>query len=284
MSLRFKQVDVFTSKRYKGNAVAVFFDADDLDQEQMQQIANWTNLAETTFVLKPTDPKADYRLRIFTPGCELPFAGHPTLGSCHAIYESGLISPRNGQFIQECEGGLVTISLENDILSFQLPYNRTSEVTESNHKDIADALGVNIESITSYSPPIAIDVGPKWLTIKFPDAQAVIGLNPDLQKITKLSSKLQLTGIQTFGEYEDGSLESRTFAPIVGLNEDFACGSGSGAIGTFIHKFGNTEITRFKVKQGRRVGRDAELNIRIDGDKIHVGGSSITCLEGTYQI
>ena len=143
----FKQVDVFTNRKFKGNPVAVFFDADDLNSDEMQAIAKWTNLSETTFVLKTTNKDADYKLRIFTPKNELPFAGHPTIGSCFALIESGLIQPKSGKLIQECGAGLVEILVGGDvsipknlILSFRLPYFHITPIDTSVHLELESAL------------------------------------------------------------------------------------------------------------------------------------------------
>lgn len=279
----FKQVDVFTKTPFKGNAVAVFYDADDLSTEQMQQIANWTNLAETTFVLRPTKGVADYKLRIFSPTSELPFAGHPTVGSCFALLESGVIEPNeNGEVIQECAAGLVPIKLKEDTLTFKLPHYRFSDIPQDSIALLADALGVELNSIIT-TPELA-EVGPKFIVTHLTDAEKILNLKPNLQKISSLLVRLGASGIQTFGVHKNGELEARTFAPLIGVNEDFACGSGSGAIGAFTLKnklFSNKTLV---VKQGKKVSRDAQLNITISGNDIYVGGSAVTCLEGTSKI
>ncbi|CAH2356091.1 uncharacterized isomerase Yhi9p [[Candida] railenensis] len=287
MPRKFKQVDVFTKVAFKGNAVAVFFDADDLNDDQMQQIATWTNLSEATFVLKPTTEKADYQLRIFTPAQELPFAGHPTVGSAFALLESGLVKPNSsGQLIQECKAGLIPIDVGNDYsIKFRLPkpvivdFAKDSEITS----DTADALGITVEDIVEEQASVL--VGPNWLVTKLKDSDSILNLEPNYSKVTALSLKYGVDGIQTFGEYPNvgDKIESRTFAPTTGTNEDFACGSGAGSIGVFINKTSKSKFTSAQVKnieQGRKCQRDARIQVTISGDDVFVGGFAVSVIDG----
>ncbi|CCH46596.1 Diaminopimelate epimerase [Wickerhamomyces ciferrii] len=229
MSKPFKQVDVFTKTKFKGNPVAVFFQADDLSDQQMATIANWTNLSETTFVQTPTDPsKADYKLRIFTPSSELPFAGHPTIGSCHALLEAGIIKPNDqGIIIQECKAGLVEINVKQDgKISFKLPYAKHSEFTETN--EILKELGISSNQVKRTN---LVDDGPLWLTFELNSAQDVLDLTPNFSGIAQVlnASGNGSIGIDVFGKYHDKeslTYEARNFAPNDGVDEDPVCGSG----------------------------------------------------------
>lgn len=276
---QFKQVDVFTSKKYQGNPVAVFFEADKLTTEDMAKIANWTNLSETTFVLRPTTDAADYKLRIFTPGSELPFAGHPTIGSCHALLEAGLITPRNGKIVQECGAGLVELTINNTI-SFKLPYYK--HTTYEDTDIVLSHLGLTQDQVLK---SILVDDGPQWLTFQLKTAREVLNLNPNFSLLTDFSAKSGIVGIDVFGIHEDGSYEARNFAPGDGINEDPVCGSGAGAIGSVLaEEYGITG--EVNIKQGCKVKRDGHLKVVIDkiGGKyeINVGGQAVTCINGTY--
>lgn len=290
----FKQVDVFTNKKFKGNPVAVFFDADDLKSDEMQAIAKWTNLSETTFVLKTTNKVADYKLRIFTPKNELPFAGHPTIGSCFALIESGLIQPKSGKLIQECGAGLVEIMVDGDvstpnnlILSFKLPYFRITPIDTSVHLKLESALKIPSGFCSKIASPVLLDVGPKWLTIQLVEGIDVINLEPNYTEIARLSNLQGWTGIEVFGKHDDGTYESRSFAPAIGVNEDPACGSGAGAIGVYLSLISAKDTKSADIKQGCKIARDAKLRISIDkvNDKpsISVGGQAVTCIVGNYE-
>lgn len=290
MDRKFKQVDVFTNKKFRGNPVAVFFDADDLTSDQMQTIAKWTNLSETTFVLKPTG-EADYKLRIFTPGNELPFAGHPTLGSCYALLESGLVQPHDGKLVQECGAGLVEILVLGQspemVISFTLPYFHITPIDLTVQLSLERALGIPEGTSTEVAAPVLLDVGPKWLTVQLKEGSDVIALEPNYSEVSRLSDIHGWTGLEVFAKHPDGTYESRSFAPAIGVNEDPACGSGAGAIGVFLAMFSAKDIKSVDVKQGCKIGRDAKLRIRITLGKtpvISVGGQAITCIDGTYTL
>ncbi|EMG48046.1 Antisense-enhancing sequence 1 [Candida maltosa Xu316] len=280
---QFKQVDVFTDVKYKGNPVAVIFDADGLTTDQMQDIARWTNLSETTFVVKPQSSDADYGLRIFTPGEELPFAGHPTLGSAFALLEDGLIAPKNGKVIQDCKAGLVEISIDesSSLLEFKLPYAKSRPISEETKNQVQESLGKTV-----VGQPVLIETGPKWAVFEFMSADDVLNLNIDLAKITELSKENDWTGIEVFGKHESGKYELRNIAPIVGVAEDPACGSGSGALGAYLSAHKKEVIDSFEITQGRPIGRDAKIRVRIgkDDGSVFVGGNAVTCFSGTYSI
>src|SRR5947208_9326249 len=176
-TLPFQQVDVFTAVPFKGNPVAVVLDGDAVASEQMQAIAAWTNLSETTFVCAPTDQRADYRLRIFTPRRELPFAGHPTIGSAHAVLRHGLKPQAAGRLVQECGKGLVDIKIDGERLLLALPEPQFREPTKPDLTAVTDALGITATGIRHAA---IIDVGPVWFTVQLASGDPVKGLSPDL--------------------------------------------------------------------------------------------------------
>src|SRR5438094_9667689 len=187
-NLSFKQVDVFTDKPFFGNPVAVVIGAEDLETEEMQRIANWTNLSETTFLLK--SDKADYRLRIFTPRHELPFAGHPTIGSAHAAIRAGIAKPRDGELKQECGAGLLTLRAEGGRIYVRSPRPKITEM-----KNVAGAFGVPLASPARL---LKIDVGPVWLVGEMTDAAALAALKPDMSALAEWTTSLGATGVTVF--------------------------------------------------------------------------------------
>lgn len=276
----FKQVDVFTSKPFKGNPVAVIMNANGLSTEQMQTIANWTNLSETTFVLPATTNKADYRVRIFTPQSELPFAGHPTIGTAHALLEAGLISTKSGVVVQECGAGLVNLTIVPDgSISFELP-NPTIKPLDDTQIDLLEStLGCAIDRNLR---PALIDVGPRWIVAHIATAEAVLSAQPSLPQLAKHNKQLEATGVTIYGERSDDHIEVRSFAPACGVDEDPVCGSGNGAVAAFIRSYmGQGKI--LKSSQGKIVSREGALKLTISDEKILVGGNAITCIEGTIN-
>ena len=286
----FKQVDVFTQVRFKGNPVAVILDGQSLSSEQMQQIANWTNLSETTFVLPPTDTQADYRLRIFTPGAELPFAGHPTIGTAHALLESGAIRPRDGRLVQQCKAGLIQLQVEGEgaarSISFELPEARFTALADDDMRGLEDLLGAQLQRGVA---PRIVDVGPRWLVVQLARAGEVLALAPDLQKMKVQDVRLGLTGVIVFGEYgpgKDARVEVRAFAPAHGIPEDPVCGSGNGALAAFIRDTGQAGHfgSALVASQGAVVGRAGIIRLAIGADGIHVGGNAMTCIDGVIKL
>ncbi|KAK6455853.1 uncharacterized protein RJT20DRAFT_135841 [Scheffersomyces xylosifermentans] len=290
----FKQVDVFTDVKFKGNPVIVFFDADNLSTEQMQDIARWTNLSETTFVEKTTQSGADYKVRIFCPTYEMPFAGHPTIGTCYALLESGRITPTNGKLVQECNAGLVEITVDNydpkDIsrvyLSFKLPYYKFEELPENLYPEVEESLGLQQNTIASLPKPVIVDDGPVWAVVQLKDGQSVLDLQLDFSKISLLSEKYSWDGIGVFGKHDNGLYEARNFAPFTGTPEDPACGSGAGAVGAYLGAYLQEKVSSFRINQGLKVGRDAKIEVSLTSDeddlRVHVGGRAVTCLNGSY--
>ncbi|MET3718018.1 PhzF family phenazine biosynthesis protein [Pseudomonas sp. PvP001] len=288
--LAFKQVDVFTTQRFKGNPLAVVLQAESLTREQMQQIAHWNNLSETAFVLPATRSDADYRLRIFTPNCELPFAGHATIGSAHALIEAGLIEPRNGKLVQECYAGLIDVDIArgsdgSQLITFELPPATIQPVNDSDHRELQAVLGV---SVVRDRRPCFVTVGPRWLVVQLRDAQTVLAVIPDLARMAINDHRTSTTGVVIFGPHPEGSnehIEVRTFAPTCGITEDAACGSGSGAVAAFIRATGQTTSlgSQLRVAQGAALGRAGKLHLSITDQSIKVTGACVTCLDGSLD-
>jgi PhzF family phenazine biosynthesis protein len=273
----FAQVDVFTAVPLMGNPVAVVLDGAGLDDAAMQQFASWTNLSETTFVLPASDPAADYALRIFTPKSELPFAGHPTLGSAHAVIAAGLAVPRAGKLVQQCAVGLVEVSVEADGLSFRLP---PATITPAPQPDVLTAaLGGTLAA-----PPQVVDVGPRWVIAQLPTPAAVRTLVPDLPALAAYDHAHRVTGQTIFAVEADGSAVVRSFAAGDGVAEDPVCGSGNGAVAAY-RRWAGAGSASYSASQGREVGRDGIVGVRYcaEGD-IHVRGQCVTVIEGTVRI
>jgi PhzF family phenazine biosynthesis protein len=287
----YKVVDVFTTKPLAGNPVAVVSGADGLDTETMQAIAAWTNLSETTFVLKPTTPAADYRLRIFTPRSELPFAGHPTLGSAHAVLEAGQVKLREGgRLIQQCDVGLVEVTVveveAGRELTFTLP---SASVAPMQPEDIAELEAILNCNLTAEVAPAIVNVGPIWLILPMADAATVLALQPDFARLASLERRLGVTGLTVFGHHppeNEADIEVRTFAPSCGVEEDPICGSGNASVAAFQWARGLLPMDggAYVATQGRCVGRDGRVNVIVSADgKVRVGGLCITCVDGRLE-
>jgi PhzF family phenazine biosynthesis protein len=271
-SHQFRQVDVFGSGPLTGNPVAVVHDADDLDEEQMQLFAQWTNLSETTFLLEPTSADADYRLRIFTPSRELPFAGHPTLGSAHAWLEAGG-APRRDALVQECAAGLITIQ-RGERLEFQAPpLVREGPVDESDLATITDALGITRGDIVDAE---WIDNGPGWVGVLLEDAHAVLGLTPDLLKLKDLD--VGVAGLWRDGG-SDAQVEVRAFDR---STEDPVTGSLNASLGQWLA--GSVLPEQYVAAQGTAIGCRGRVHVRREGDAVWVGGDTVTTLRGEALI
>ena len=282
-SLRFKQVDVFTRTPFLGNPVAVVLGAEKLAAEEMQRIAAWTNLSETTFVLPASSDAADYRLRIFTPKRELPFAGHPTIGSAHAVIESGFAVAQNGRLRQECLAGCIDLSIEADEdgerIFIRAPQPKISSVNSEQAQRLAAALG------SAQNPPLRIDVGVVWLIVELNDARAVDGVAPDLATILKISEETDAAGVTIFGRSNGTDLHVRSFAPALGVPEDPVCGSGNASVAAYlIHNRLLSETARYEARQGMNVGRAGRVSVRVEGQEIYFGGAAVTCVDGTLRV
>jgi PhzF family phenazine biosynthesis protein len=283
MNLAFQQVDVFTAVPFKGNPVAVVLDGDALSTEQMQSIASWTNLSETTFVCAPTHMRADYRLRIFTPQRELPFAGHPTIGSAHAVLRHGHEPRVRGRLVQECGKGLIDIAIDGERLFLALPEPQFREPTPSALDAVADSLGILASDIRRAA---IVDVGPVWFTLEVAGGEAVCTLAPDMAKLAALNG-LGITGVNVFGLYPadaGADLEVRSFAPADGIPEDPVCGSGNGCVAALVRRDGLLSGRGYVARQGRCLGRDGEVTVRFDAGVIWLGGHAVTCVEGSLRV
>ena len=279
----FQQVDVFTAVPFMGNPVAVVLESDSLSTDEMQAIARWTNLSETTFICHAVHPTADYRLRIFTPRSELPFAGHPTIGSAHAALRHGLEPKTTGRVVQECGKGLVQIERDGERLFLELPVPRFSEAIVPASR-LAGALNTKESDLLRVA---AIDVGPMWLTVQLPSAEAVIALQPNMESLRALVPK-GLTGVTVFGlngPTASAGLEVRSFAPGEGVPEDPVCGSGNGCVAALVRRDGLVADRDYLARQGRCLGRDGWVAVRFgEGGAIWVGGHSVTCVEGSISV
>ncbi|MBI3826715.1 MAG: PhzF family phenazine biosynthesis protein [Candidatus Rokubacteria bacterium] len=280
--LAFQQVDVFTAVPFQGNPVAVVLDGDAVPPERMQAIAAWTNLSETTFVCTAADARADYRLRIFTPRRELPFAGHPTIGSAHAALRHGLKPKATGRVVQECGKGLVEIKIDGDRLLLALPAPGFREPTPAQLAAVAEALGVAAAGIQRAA---IVDVGPVWFTLQLASGDAVRGLAPDMGRLAALSP-IGITGVNVFGLYPAGAgadLEVRSFAPGDGIPEDPVCSSGNGCVAALVRRDRVLEARTYVARQGRCLGRDGRVTVEFDDGAIWLGGHAVTCVEGLLQ-
>ena len=272
--MRFKQVDVFTSRPFLGNPVAVVLDAEGLDTAQMQRIAGWTNLSETTFLLK--SDQADYRVRIFTPRQELPFAGHPTLGSAHAAIESGFATPKGGRLRQECGAGVLDLKVEGGKLSVKAPRARIEEMTE-----VASGSGI---PLARGSGMLKVNVGPVWVVGEMADAGALAALKPDMSALAEWTSSLSATGVTVLarsGE-ADCAFHVRSFAPAHGVPEDPVCGSGNISVAAYLRHFRRAP-ERYATRQGMQLGRDGRVSMQVSGEEIWLGGEAVTCVEGVLK-
>jgi PhzF family phenazine biosynthesis protein len=278
----FRQVDVFSSEPLMGNPVAVVHDADGLSDEQMAAFARWTNLSETTFLLPPEDPGADYRLRIFTPGGELPFAGHPTLGSAHAWLEQGG-RPRGERVVQECGLGLVELRRDGERLAFAAPdLLRSGPVSEEDVQRVAAGLGVSRDAVVDAQ---WVDNGPGWVAVLLPDAGAVIDVRPDHVRLGDY--KVGVVGIYPEGSTEpedDCAIEVRAFVGGLGVDEDPVTGSLNAGVAQWLTANG-TLPPSYVSSQGTVLGRRGRVHVVTDeGGVIWVGGDTRTTVLGTVAV
>ena len=281
-------VDVFSARALRGNPVAVVLDADDIPPIEMQRLAAWTNLSETTFVLRPTTPVADYRLRIFTPRSELPFAGHPTVGSAHAVLEAGIVAGDGSALMQECGAGLVPIRSERTadgrLLLARVPRAAVRRDRTVDALAVGQALGA---PLATDAPPLVIDVGAVWLVAALAGEETVRALSPDVGAVAALSRDLAAVGITVFAARDAGGVVVRSFAPLAGIVEDPVCGSGNAAVAAYAMATGRlTQLGRAWVaSQGRELGRDGAVVVRIADDSgIEIGGRAVTVVDGLLQL
>ncbi len=276
MLRQFRQVDVFTETPYGGNPLAVVLGADGLTTGQMQRFANWTNLSETTFVVEPSDDRADYLVRIFTPSQELPFAGHPTLGTCHAWLEAGGTPREPGRVSQQCGVGLVTVATSEKGLRFAAPpLVRSGPVDDQLARHVAEILRISRDEIVDLQ---WADNGPGWIAVLLASADAVLAVRPG-------PTDLDLGIAGPFPAGGPAAFEVRAFLPKNGTtDEDPVTGSLNASLAQWLLATGRATAP-YMARQGTALGRTGEVRITTDGDgQVWVGGSTVTCVFGTVEL
>ena len=295
----FAQIDVFTAAPGYGNPVAVVLDGAGLDDAAMQRFARWTNLSETTFVLPPTDPAADYALRIFTPGGELPFAGHPTLGSCFAWLAAGGQPKWADRIVQQCAKGLIPIRRDGERLAFAAPPSASSDPAPALLADIAQALGVEPTPIVRAQ---RLDNGPVWLTLQLDSADTVLALEPDHARLAALGQKVGVIGVypaptaielvsrssreaRAFGAPPPAPLiEVRAFAAPVGVPEDPVTGSLNASLAQWLIEAGELP-PRYIAAQGTALGRAGRVHVERDAaGQVWIGGDCVGVIQGQVTL
>lgn len=304
----FFQVDVFTDTPYRGNPLAVVLDAEGLSDQAMQDFARWTNLSETTFITAPdhqaAQDGADYALRIFTPTAELPFAGHPTLGSCHAWLQAGGIPKRPDAVVQACPYGLITIERRAQQLAFAAPALQRSDASPGLQSAIAEALGIDIAHIQAAQ---MLNNGPHWLGLLLDSAKRVLDLEPDHARLREIGHKVGVVYIDQNSHHHlligrsnrearafpnqaarvDQTLTQatvRAFAAPLGVPEDPVTGSLNASLAQWLIAAGLAP-KRYVAVQGERLGRYGQVHIEQDTDgQVWVGGSVVTCISGQVCI
>jgi PhzF family phenazine biosynthesis protein len=273
---RFRQVDVFGDIPYAGNPVAVVLDAEGLDADTLQRFARWTNLSETTFVLPPGHPEADYRVRIFTPVAELPFAGHPTLGTCHAWLEAGGTPRSQGVVVQECAAGLIPIRQLDGGLAFAAPpLVRQGPVEDAVVAHVAEVLRIDRDAIVDAN---WVDNGPGWIGVLLGSADTVLALRPGVVDLD----------IGVVGPLPEGSgeaFEVRAFFPVDGTTrEDPVTGSLNASLAQWLLATGRAHAP-YTARQGTALGRAGRVRIEVDDQgQIWTGGGTITCVRGDVEV
>jgi PhzF family phenazine biosynthesis protein len=273
---RFQQVDVFTREPYLGNPVAVVLDSQGLATEQMQRFANWTNLSETTFVLPPTTPGADYQVRIFTPQTELPFAGHPTLGTCHAWLSAGGRAANADVIVQQCQAGLIRVRQTDNGLAFAAPpLVRSGPVDPAFVSQIAAALRIDPSHVQAAE---WVDNGPGWVALLLRDSEAVLNVQPGLVDLS----------VGVVGAYPAGNpyaFEVRAFFPKQGATaEDPVTGSLNASLAQWLLSTGRAQAP-YVASQGTALGRSGRVHVSTDAaGAIWVGGGTVTCVEGQVEL
>jgi PhzF family phenazine biosynthesis protein len=281
-SRRFIQCDVFSPIPYQGNALAVVVDGEDLSEQQMQLFAAWTNLAETTFLLPPDDPAADYKVRIFTPAREMPFAGHPTLGSCAAWLHSSGMARAPGVVRQECGVGIVEIDVsrrDEDLLAFRAPPTRIQPLPATQFEAFVEALQIPRAAVLHTAQ---LDNGPVWQVLQLDSAEAVLAVDSARVRWPEFKA-IGLIGAHAAGA--ECEYEVRMLAPSSGMSEDPITGSLNAAIAHWLQAEGRLPgpVT---VAQGMAIGRHGRVSIRPGKDvgDIQVGGQTHVLIQGTVTL
>ena len=276
---KFSQVDVFTAEPLLGNPLAVVHDAEGLSDAQMQAFARWTNLSETSFLLPATDEGADYRVRIFTPGGELPFAGHPTIGSCHAWLAAGGQAKREGIVVQQCAVGLVPLKRDGARLAFAAPRLKRDPVDDALLGQVVDALGL---APTDLLAACWLDNGPRWLTLRVASATRLRALKPDHGRLKALA-KIGLVAAQDEAGAADTQFELRAFAASIGIEEDPVTGSMNAGVAQWLIGEGLAP-KRYVAAQGTAMGRAGRVHVEHEGDTLWIGGDVAPCIQGLVSL
>lgn len=284
MPSRFLQLDVFPARPGGGNPLGVVLDAHHWSDARMQRFATWTDLVETTFVLPPSVPEASYRLRIFTPQREIPFAGHPTIGSAHAVLECGIAKPSGGILVQECAAGLLPIRVEDGTPRQLCVRAPVAHVVREGGTELASILrGIEQGALQ----PAFVEGGRRWWVAEFASEAALRGWHPDHAAIAALAHATDSLGLCIFARcrHRDYELAVRAFPAGVGIIEDPASGAANGLIAALIaQREPGGELARgYRVSQGREIGRDASLLVRIEDGDVWVGGATDTVVSGELR-
>ncbi len=282
----FQQVDVFTATAFLGNPLAVVLDGTGLSDAQMQAFARWTQLSETTFVLPPTPEGAaggaDYRVRIFTPGMELPFAGHPTLGTAHAWLKAGGQARHPGKLVQECGVGLVTLRLGDGRWAFAAPPLRRRDPASTVMADVLAALGLHPAEVVAAQD---LNNGPQWLGLLLGDVASVMALAPDHAALRRLGVKVGVAAVASSAAPSDISdLEVRAFAAAVGIPEDPVTGSLNASLAQWLIADGHMPC-RYRARQGAALDRAGQVFLSQDTTgQVWVGGDVVACIQGQVTL
>lgn len=288
--VRFKQVDVFSQVPFKGNALAVVFDADGLTDDDMQAIARWTNLSETTFLCRPTNPDADYLVRIFTPVFEMAFAGHPTLGTAHALLESGYRPRRAGRLIQQCGVGLVEVAAREDgSIAFAAPPARIESLGAEELAALRAALPCD-EIDFNVLPPCRIDNGATWLAIGVASPETCVSLDIGSAAFSRAVQKTGMSGVAFYASHaSDGpaTLEVRCIVvdSEIAVYEDPVTGSANAGLACLFAARERRPARHYTVRQGTAIGRAGRVTVDYGDDgRIWIGGHSSTIFDGTARL
>jgi len=285
MPRSYLQLDVFAARAGTGNPLGVVFDAGNMDTATMQALAAWLNLSETIFFLPP-DPGADYRIRIFTPGSELPFAGHPSVGAAWTAVMHGLATPRDGRLVQQCEAGLLPVEVSGDHANPRVAVRSPRARLLQDHAPLA-----GLEAITPPGHAAALwNNGPSWWMVEAASSAVVRGLKPDFAAIAAWTNATKSTGVAIFAlEPEDGhDVVVRAFCPgdAVNVPEDPVTGSANALVGALLNAQGRLpgQGGRYIASQGRELGRDGRVHVRVDADdEVWIGGEVQQVIAGTLD-
>lgn len=284
---RYLQLDVFADRPGGGNPLGVVFEAADFDAASMQAFAAWTNLSETIFLLPPTTADADYRVRIFTPRQELPFAGHPSVGAAWAVIEGGLATARDGALVQECAAGLLPVRIEG------APGHLRVDVRAPRAQEIAGAASRHATGVAAALAGLALgrqapalwNNGPAWWLAELRDGAAVRAMQPDLASISTLTEASGAVGLAVYGRTDasDHQLVVRAYCPADNIPEDPVTGSVNACIGAQLAQSGTLpgRDGRYVASQGRELGRDGKVHVRVDAEgEVWIGGQVQCVIDG----